>query len=121
MNSGKGEWISHWPEVRYEYVVGNRRVTADRMRFIVRGMNEEETQRVVGSYPVGKAVTVYYDPRDATASVSGARNLVADDPDPCVVNIADLAHTSDHLFRLSQAEVKKQTHRSSTNIQRRSL
>ena len=49
--------------------VGNRYVTADRIRFIVRGMNEKETQRVVGSYPVGKAVTVYYDPRDVTASV----------------------------------------------------
>ena len=69
MNSGKGGWISYWPEVRYEYVVGNRHVTADRIRFIVRGMNEKETQRVVGSYPVGKAVTVYYDPRDATTSV----------------------------------------------------
>lgn len=69
MNSGKGEWISHWPEVRYEYTVDNRHVTADRIRFIVRGMNEKETQRVVGSYPVGKAVTVYYDPRDAAASV----------------------------------------------------
>jgi hypothetical protein len=69
MHSGKGEWISHWPEVRYEYIVGNQRVTADRIRFIVRGMNEKETQRVVGSYPVGKAVTVYYDPLDATASV----------------------------------------------------
>jgi hypothetical protein len=69
MNSGKGEWISHWPEVRYEYIVGNRRVTADRIRFIVRGMNEKETQRVVSSYPMGKAVTVYYDPWDASTSV----------------------------------------------------
>jgi len=69
MNSGKGEWISYWPEVRYEYIVGSRHVTADRIRFSVRGMNEKETQRVIGSYPVGKAVNVYYDPRDTTASV----------------------------------------------------
>ena len=106
MNSGKGGWISHWPEVRYEYIVGNRHVTADRIRFIVRGMNEKETQRVVGSYPVGKAVTVYYDPRGCDGLSSGARNLVADDPDTSVVNNADLAHASDHLFRLPQAEVK---------------
>ena len=69
MRGGAREYMSYWPEVRYEYIVGNRRVTADRIRFIVRGMNEKETQRVVGSYPVGKAVTVYYDPRDTTASV----------------------------------------------------
>ena len=69
MRGSGREYMSYWPEVRYEYIVGNRRVTADRIRFIVRGMNEKETQRVVGSYPVGKAVTVYYDPRDTTASV----------------------------------------------------
>jgi hypothetical protein len=69
MRGAGRQYMSYWPEVRYEYIVGNRHVTGDRIRFIVRGMNQKETQRVVGSYPVGKAVTVYYDPRDATASV----------------------------------------------------
>jgi hypothetical protein len=68
--TGNGRrYMSYWPEVRYEYIVGNRHVTADRIRFIVRGMNEKETQRVVSFYPVGKAVTVYFDPRDVTAAV----------------------------------------------------
>ena len=35
------------------------------------------------------------------------RNLVADDPDPCVVNNDDLDGASDLLFQLPQAEVKK--------------
>ena len=69
MNSGKGEWISHWPEVRYEYVLGNRRIVGDRIRFIVRGMNEEQTRQVVSAYPPGKSVTVYFDPNDATSAV----------------------------------------------------
>jgi hypothetical protein len=69
MRGGGREYMSYWPEVRYEYIVGDRRLTADRIRFIVRGMSQEETQRVVGSYPVGKPVTVYVDPRDSTAAV----------------------------------------------------
>jgi len=67
--TGSHRYISYWPEVRYEYVVGNRHATGDRIRFIIRGMNERETQQVVSSYPVGKAVTVYFDPRDVTAAV----------------------------------------------------
>ncbi len=69
MYSGKGEWISHWPEVRYEYVVGNRRIVGDRIRFVIRGMNEQETRRVVGAYPAGRSVTVYFDPNNAASAV----------------------------------------------------
>jgi hypothetical protein len=59
----------NWPEVRYEYVLGNRRIVGDRIRFIVRGMNEEQTRQVVSAYPPGKSVTVYFDPNDATSAV----------------------------------------------------
>ena len=59
----------NWPEVRSEYVLGNRRIVGDRIRFIVRGMNEEQTRQVVSAYPPGKSVTVYFDPNDATSAV----------------------------------------------------
>jgi hypothetical protein len=39
------------------------------MVFIVRGMNEKETQRVVRAYPVDKSVTVYFDPNNAASAV----------------------------------------------------
>ena len=61
--------MSYWPEVQYAYVVDNRRITGNRIRFILRGMNEKETRRVVSEYPVGKSVTVNFDPSDAASAV----------------------------------------------------
>jgi hypothetical protein len=69
MVGGKSKFMSYWPEVQYEYVVGNRRIVGDRIRFIVRGMNENETQRVVSTYPAGKSVAVYFDPNNAASAV----------------------------------------------------
>jgi hypothetical protein len=62
-------YVSHWAEVRYEYTVDNKRIVGDRIRFIVRGMNEEQTRQIVSAYPSGKSVTVYFDPNDATSAV----------------------------------------------------
>ena len=69
MVGGKGKFMSYWPGVQYEYVVGNKRITGNRIRFIVRGMSERETRRIVADYPAGKSVSVYFDPSDAASAV----------------------------------------------------
>jgi hypothetical protein len=69
MTSGHGQSMTYWPEVRYEYVVGDRRMVGDRIRFIVRGMSDEETRRVVGAYPAGSSVAVFFNPSDPASAV----------------------------------------------------
>lgn len=64
-----GEFTSNWPDIQYEYWVGNTRFVNDRIRFTLRGRDQEETKFLVSSYPVGKSVFVYFSPDDPRISV----------------------------------------------------
>ena len=69
MKGRHGEYIVHWPDVRYEYVVGDRRFVSDRIMFTHRGFSESATQRLVDEYPVDKIITVYFDPKNPESAV----------------------------------------------------
>ena len=69
MRGRSGDYISHWPDVRYEYVVGDRRFVSDRIMFTHRGFSKTNTQRLVDTYPVNKVVAVYFDPRNPGSAV----------------------------------------------------
>jgi hypothetical protein len=69
MRGRYGEFISNWPDVRYEYVVGDRRFVGDRIMFIHLGFSKSTTQRLVDAYPVNKVVAVYFDPRNPGSAV----------------------------------------------------
>ena len=47
MKGRHAEYIVHWPDVRYGYVVGDRRFVSDRIMFTHRGFSKSETQRLV--------------------------------------------------------------------------
>src|SRR5262249_40462685 len=64
-----GEFIAHWPDVQYEYVVGDRGFVGGRIMFTHRGFGKSETQRLVDAYPVNKLIAVYFDPRSPEAAV----------------------------------------------------
>ena len=69
MRGRHGEFITRWPDVQYEYVVGNRRFVGDRIMFAHRGFSKSETQRLVETYPVNKIIAVYFDPRNPNSAV----------------------------------------------------
>ena len=69
MKGRHGEYIVHWPDVRYEYFVGDRRFVSDRIMFTHRGFSESATQRLVNEYPVDKVITVYFDPKNPESAV----------------------------------------------------
>ena len=69
MKGRHGEYIVHWPDVRYGYVVGDRRFVSDRIMFTHRGFSKSETQRLVDVYPVDKIIAVYFDPRNPDSAV----------------------------------------------------
>jgi hypothetical protein len=69
MRGQHGEFISYWPDVRYEYVVDDRRFVSDRIMFAHRGFSKLETQRLVEAYPVDKIVAVYFDPKDPQSAI----------------------------------------------------
>lgn len=58
MRGRHGEFIAHWPDVQYEYVVGDRRFVSDRIMFTHRGFSKSETQSLVDAYPVSKIISV---------------------------------------------------------------
>ena len=64
-----GQTAIHWPDVRYEYFVGDRRFVSDRIMFTHRGFSESTTQRLVDEYPVDKIITVYFDPKNPESAV----------------------------------------------------
>jgi Protein of unknown function (DUF3592) len=64
-----GEFLAHWPDVRYEYVVGGRHFVSDRIMFAHRGFSKLETQRLVDAYPVNKIIAVYFDPKNPQSAV----------------------------------------------------
>jgi Protein of unknown function (DUF3592) len=69
MRGRHGEFIAHWPDVQYEYVVGDRHFVSDRIMFTHRGFSKSETQRLVDTYPVNKIIAVYFDPRNPDSAV----------------------------------------------------
>ncbi len=69
MKGRHGEFITHWPDVRYEYVVGDRRFVNDRIMFTHRGFSKSATQHLVEKYPVDKVITVYFDPKNPESAV----------------------------------------------------
>jgi hypothetical protein len=64
-----GEFLAHWPDVRYEYVVGGRHFVNDRIMFAHRGFSKLETQRLIDAYPVNKIIAVYFDPKNPESAV----------------------------------------------------
>ena len=64
-----GEFLAHWPEVHYEYVLGDRRFVSDRIMFTHRGFSKSATQRLVEKYPVDKVISVYFDTRNPESAV----------------------------------------------------
>jgi hypothetical protein len=64
-----GNFVSYWPEVRYEYAVDDRHITGDRIRFMVRGTSGDQARQIVLAYPPGKTVTVYFDPANTASAV----------------------------------------------------
>jgi hypothetical protein len=52
MKGRHGEYIVHWPDVRYGCVVGDRRFVSDRIMFTHRGFSKSETQCLVDAYPL---------------------------------------------------------------------
>jgi hypothetical protein len=69
MRGRHGEFIAHWPDLQYEYVVGDRRFVSDRIMFTHRGFSKSETQRLVDAYPVNKIIAVYFDPKKPNSAV----------------------------------------------------
>ena len=69
MRGRHGEFITHWPDVRYEYLVGDRHFVSDRIMFTHRGFSKSETQRLVDAYPVNKIIAVYFDPKTPDSAV----------------------------------------------------
>jgi hypothetical protein len=69
MRGQHGDFISYWPDVRYEYVVDDRRFVSDRIMFAHRGFSKLETQRLVEVYPVNKIIAVYFDPKDPQSAI----------------------------------------------------
>ena len=69
MRGRHGEFITHWPDVQYEYVVGDRRFVSDRIMFTHRGFSKSETQSLIDAYPVNKIIAVYFDPRSPDSAV----------------------------------------------------
>jgi hypothetical protein len=69
MRGRHGEFIAHWPDVQYEYVVGDRPFVSDRIMFTHRGFSKSETQSLVDTYPVNKIIAVYFDPRSPNSAV----------------------------------------------------
>jgi hypothetical protein len=49
--------------------VGDRRFVSDRIMFTHRGFSQSATQRLVEEYPVDKAITVYFDPKNPGSAV----------------------------------------------------
>lgn len=59
-----------FPQVAYEYVVGNMRYTSQRLgNLSPSGVSETQANRIVAEYPAGKTVAVFYDPANPQNAV----------------------------------------------------
>ena len=70
--------------MRYEYHVAGRRYLGHRVRWVDVRVGSDHAQQLVSAYPVGRAVTVYYDPANPQsavleqgAAVAGSCSLIA--------------------------------------------
>jgi hypothetical protein len=62
---------TYYPKVRYQYSVGGKTYTGDRIRFSggEGGEKKSESQSVVDRYPSGQKVVVYYNPKHPERAV----------------------------------------------------
>ena len=90
-----GEFITHWPDVQYEYVVGDRRFVSDRIMLAHRGFSKSETQRLVDTYPVNKTIAVYFGSEEAKFGGTATRYLVAIFPNTWFRYSSDDTHVVD--------------------------
>ena len=60
---------SYSPKVRYGYEVGGRRYECDVYRHGMSGSGRRRANAMVAAHPVGRAVTVYYNPADPSDAV----------------------------------------------------
>ena len=57
-------------EIRYDYTVDGTSYTGDRVSYSdYSSSNEMQMQTVVAEYPVGKSVTVFFDPENPSSSL----------------------------------------------------
>ncbi|MBS0263661.1 MAG: DUF3592 domain-containing protein [Planctomycetes bacterium] len=56
-------------DIQYEYEVNSRSWTGNRVTIADVGCNSDDAHALAAQYPVGKSVSVYYDPQDPTSSV----------------------------------------------------
>lgn len=60
----------YWPNVEYRYGVRDSTYVGTRVRAILtRASSDGPARRVVARYPVGAAVTVFYDPADPSSAL----------------------------------------------------
>ena len=68
--SGRGRYATFSPLVRYDYEVGGRRYSGDRLRVgYARVGSMVAARRMLEPYPVGASVPVRYDPADPASSL----------------------------------------------------
>lgn len=70
--------VDGWgPYVRYGYSVKGKRYVNDRLYFYLSNRStEHEARKHLAPYPVGKAVTIYYNPRSPANAVLDRRMLL---------------------------------------------
>jgi len=62
-----GKLAMFWPEVEYEYEPGGQKMTGNRISLaFVKTSVRADVEKRVAAYPVGKAVSVFYNANDAT-------------------------------------------------------
>jgi hypothetical protein len=83
---------TYYPKIRYQYEVGGKSYTADRMSFSggEGGEKKSESQAVVNRYPSGQKVIVYYDPKHPEKAVL-ERGLIWKTFIPFIAGLAFLA------------------------------
>ena len=67
--SSDSEGTSYHPEIRYEYALDGARFIGDRYRYTFSTSGKKSAEQAVAVHPVGRTVTVYYNPADPSDSV----------------------------------------------------
>jgi hypothetical protein len=69
-SSSDEDGTTYSADIEFQYVVDDRRLTADTVNFGEYGSsNRNHAADIVAKYPVGKMVTVYYDPAEPETAV----------------------------------------------------
>jgi hypothetical protein len=69
-SSSSSDGTTYSANIEYEFVVGDATYSGDRHSFFTFGTSSHEHARdIVSRYPVGREITVYHDPGDATENV----------------------------------------------------